>query len=249
MSSDQSRVRRINWAQLGLELVVVVGGILIALGIDSWAAEQQEAELEEAFLQQLHDDLTRTEEQLADQLASTESAEQFTITLREVARGERTAPNDTLANWLIRAMWFSDPRPTVSTAQALAESENLYVLRSPGLRTAVVTLIDRIRQLESRLLPFEMRLVESQSVLTRWVDPAARGLPLTIGMIGAEIDALRSGARGPVQADLLPIIRRPEFLALLADVFWNHETLRWNQHEMLNATTELRVEVGAELSR
>lgn len=57
MSSKTSS--RINWTQLGLELIVVVGGILIALGIDSWAAERQNFELEVAFLQQLHDDLTR----------------------------------------------------------------------------------------------------------------------------------------------------------------------------------------------
>jgi hypothetical protein len=240
---------RINWAQLGLELIVVVGGILIALGIDSWAAERQDSELEAAFLQQLHDDLTRAEAQLADQLASTEAAEQFTLTLLEVAREERTASNDTLAAWLIRAMWFSDPRPTVSTAQALAESENLYLLHSPGLRTAVVTLIDRINQLESRLLPFEMRLVESQSILTRWVDPGARGLTLSLGMTGLEIDALRSGIQGPIKADLLPIVRRPESLPLFVDIFWNHETLRWNQQEMLDATAELRAEVAAELLR
>jgi hypothetical protein len=247
VDSKASRLGRIKWAQLVLELIVVVGGILIALGIDSWAAERQEAELEEAFLQQLHDDLGRAEVQLADQLASTEAAERFTLNLLEVARGERTPPNDTLAAWLIRAMWFSDPRPTVSTAQALAESENLYILRSPGLRTAVVTLIDRINQLESRLLPFEMRLVESQSILTRWVDPGARGLTLTLGMTGVEIDALRSGIEGPVEAELLPIVRRPEFLALFVDIFWNHETLRWNQLEMLDATTELREEVAKEL--
>ena len=193
MSNDTARRGGINWAQLGLELIVVVGGILIALAIDSWAAERRGLELEDAFLQQLRDDLARAEEQLAGELSSTLNAAEFTLAVLDVARGDLVAPNDTLAAWLKQSLWFSDPRPTLSTAQALAESENLYLLRSPRLRTAVVTLIDRIRQLESRLLPFEMRLVESASVLARWVDPEARGLTLEIGMTSLEIDALRSG--------------------------------------------------------
>lgn len=250
MSADQQpKVRQVNWTQLALELVVVVVGILIALYIDSRVAERQNRRLEEAFLQQLYDDLTRAGEQLGEQLAMTVNAQRFTLRVLDVARSDVTPPNDTIAAWLKQALYFSDPRPTVSTAQALADSENLYVLRNPGLRTAVITLIDRIRQLESRLIPFEMRQVESQSTLNNWVDPEARGLALQIGMTGPEIDALRSGVSGAVEADLLPLARRPEFLALFVDVFWNHETLRWNQQEMVNATHELLTEVTQELNR
>ena len=238
---------RLPWGRLAAEFVVIVVGVLVALSVDSWVADRQQARLEEAFLGQLHDDLTRAHEQISEQLAMTEEAEHFTLQVLEVARGERTAPNDTLGSWLIRALYFSDPQPTLSTAEALARSENLYVLRDPELRSAVVTLIDRIRQLEARLIPFEMRQVEAQSTLNSWVDPFSRGLPLSFSMISPEVDALRSDAQVPVTAELLPVFRRPEFLSLFVDVFYNHETLRWNQQEMLNATEELRAAVAAEL--
>ena len=247
MSSEATRFTGATWAQLGLELVVVVVGILLALGIDSWVEGRRKRELETDFLAQLRDDLARAEAQIAGQLAATLEAEEYTLPLLSVARGEADAPNDTIARWLIRSFYFSDPRPTVSAAEALARSESLFVLSNPSLRLAVTSMIDRIRQVESRLLPYEQRIITAQSTLNRWAPPPTRGLPQTLGMIMPDVDALRSGLRGPVTADMQSVVRNPEVAGAIDDVFWAHENLRWYQQEMIDATIGLRRAVDAEL--
>jgi hypothetical protein len=241
--------RQIPWARVLVEGVVIVASILLALALDAWWERVRERELEAAFLVQLREDLDRAGDQIRGQLQSTENAEQFTLRVLSVARGEVTPANDTLAAWLKQSTYWSDPQPTVSTAQALAESENLYVLRDPVLRSSVVSLIDRVRQLESRLQPYEQRIFGSQSLLQRWVDPTQRGVKLEVGMLGADLDAFRTGISEAVRADLLPIVRTDEFRVAFLDVFFAQENLRWYQQEMLDATVGLREAVDAELAR
>lgn len=247
MSSNTPFLRRTNWGQLGLELVVVVVGILMALSIDSVLADRRNAGLEKDFLGQLREDLARAESQISGEMAVTIEAEEHTLRLLDFARGDAVVSSDTLATWLIRALQFSDPRPTVSTAQALAESENLYLLRSPALRAAVTTMIDRIRQLESRLVPFEQRIIDVQSTLNRWAPPPDRGLPQSVGMFSSGMDVLRSDAPSSVTMDLKPIVRRPDLASAIDEAFWAHENLRWYQQEMIAATIELRKAVETEL--
>jgi len=243
--------QRINWSQLGLELLVVIIGILLALGIDSWWAGRQAADLEEAFLVQLHDDLTRAGDQLVRELEALEKAERLTLNLLEVSRGERTADNATLAGWMKQAIFWSDPRPTVSTARALAESENLYVLRDPRLRRHIVELIDRLSQLQDRLLPYEQQIFASQSESFRWIDPIDRAQPLSIGMITSDpsVNVFQTGVVDSPRVELLPIVQRAEFRATFLDIFYAQEILRFIQQEMLDATVQLRDELGVELSK
>lgn len=232
--------KRITWSQLVLELVVVVFGILIALGIDSYRTEHRDAKLEVEFLRQLHKDLLRAEKQIATQMATTIHAEENTLRLLEFTRKDTTIENDTLAAWLIRTFYFSDPRPTLSTAQALAQSDKLYLLNDVELRGSVTSMIDRIRQLESRLIPFEQRIMDAQSVINSYAIPPARGLPESVGMFSSELDVLREGIPSTVSIDLSPILNQPDVKSALDETFWAHENLRWYQQEMITATLELR---------
>jgi len=247
VSSGTRFFKRPALGQLALELVVVVAGILMALSIDSLLADRRNAVLEEDFLGQLREDLARAESQISGEMAVTHEAEEYTLRLLDFARGDDVVSNDTLATWLIRALQFSDPRPTISTAQALAESENLYLLRSPGLRAAVTTMIDRIRQLESRLIPFEQRIIDAQSTVNRWAPPPDRGLPQSAGMFSSGMDVLRTAEPGSATIDLGPIVRRLDVASAIDEAFWAHENLRWYQQEMIAATVELRRAVETEL--
>ena len=156
--------------------------------------------------------------------------------------------NDTLAAWLRGSGYFTDPRPTLSTPQALAQSENLYLLRDPALRTAITAMIDRVEQVQSRLIPFEQRIFAATRRVDEWIDPADRGLTLSVGMIDPEVDALRSASQATVSVDLLPIVRRTDFLPVFLEIFWSHENLLWYQRELVRATAELRNVVETNVS-
>ena len=236
----KSKPNNNTWSQLVLELLIVVVGILIALGIDSYRTELGNAKLEADFLRQLHKDLLRAEKQIATQMETTIHAEAYTLRLLECTREDLRVENDSLALWLIRAFYFSDPRPTLSTAQALAASDKLYLLKDVELRGSITTMIDRIRQLESRLIPFEQRIMDAQSIINSFAAPPSRGLPESIGMFSSELDILRNGVPAEVSIDLKPILKRSEVESALDETFWAHENLRWYQQEMILATLELR---------
>jgi hypothetical protein len=57
-----------HWATLGVELVLVVAGILIALAIDGWADDREDRKSEQVYLELLVRDLGQIESQLKEQI-------------------------------------------------------------------------------------------------------------------------------------------------------------------------------------
>jgi hypothetical protein len=175
MALSKSHRQPFSVGRLAAELVVVVFGILIALGIDSWWSNRQDRDLEYALLTQLHGDLTRAEDHLSVEIEQTETAGRAASNVVRASWGEFEVSGDSVAAWLRRAGWYSDPVPTVATAQSIASSGDLYVVRSDALRASIVALLDELRQLDSRVLRFERTLDGHYRELNRLVDPGAGG--------------------------------------------------------------------------
>ena len=229
-----SRAPRINWAQLALELVIVVGGILIALGIDSWWTDRKAAELEQAFLSQLVEDLRQAELQLAGEIEGAESAAQAVVDLLAVARGDRTAEHSSIADWVTLAGWWGDPLAPLSTAQVLAASENLFVVQNSAIRSGIVQLLDRFRYAESRIQAMEERVFDNYTIVNRRIDPIARGQAMYVGVSDGDLEAFSESqaAEGGPSVSWDPLFDDPEFRANFTDLFWAHENLRWLQQSM-----------------
>jgi uncharacterized protein (UPF0335 family) len=236
----------IRWAQLGLELIVVVVGILMALAIDSWWAERQERILEASVLEQLAADLARADSQLVAQLSQTEAAAQAALDLVAAARGEREAPGDSIASWLTRVSWWSDPVPITSSAQALVSSNSLHVIRNDRLRSSVVAFLDQTRQFESRIPRHEVEISRRMDEIRDVVDPFARGQVVYVGVLeqGVEAHAASSAASGAT-IDLRTIVKDPRIQRSALELFWAHENLRWLQQRIIDATQGLRAEIPA----
>jgi len=176
--TGEGRRTSIQWTQLLLELVMVVVGILLALGIDSWWAGRQEHALEHDLLTQLSADLDRAEQQLEAELRLTEQATEAALHLVAAAHGQRQAPSDSLAKWLVRVSWWSDPVPTTASAQALVSSNTLHVIQDDALRSSVVTFLDQVAQLQVRIPRHEADLHDFLRSVDQLVNPLDRGVPL-----------------------------------------------------------------------
>jgi hypothetical protein len=57
-------VKRNSWYKLGIEFVLVIAGILIALAIDNWSKQRESRQLEVQLLEQVRQDLVRDTEAL-----------------------------------------------------------------------------------------------------------------------------------------------------------------------------------------
>jgi len=242
--NSTSKLRNANWTELTLELVVVVVGILLALGIDSWRAERQERALEVSILTQLETDLVRADEQLSGEIAKTEAAAQSALDLLAAARGGREVPDDSIVAWITGVSWWSDPFPATASAQALVSSNSLHVIQSDALRSSVVTFLDQVRQLESRIPRHELEITEWMNRVADLSDPLSRGPMPYVGVLNAGVEAYVDDAiGGPVTADLQPLLKDPLFHRVALDLFWTHENLRWLQQMIVEATRSLAAEV------
>ena len=61
--------RTVPWSRLVGEFLVIVVGVLAALGVDSWRERKQEEDLGQAYLRGLLTDLTADSTRLADSVA------------------------------------------------------------------------------------------------------------------------------------------------------------------------------------
>jgi len=224
------------------ELLIVIVGILIAIWINAWWNGLENARLEAALLDQLGTDLARAEEQLAGAAAGSEASAQSVLMVIGASRADSVVSNDSLIAWLSAAGAYADAIPSLSVAQGLATTNDLQLIQSVDVRIGVVDLLDEVRQAELRLIPFEQRVISTLQAINRIVEPLDRGRQRWVGSWGNPPDSLSRETRliGETKADLRPLLRTPEFRALLDELYIAHENLRWYQQAMLNATRSLR---------
>ena len=241
--------RGVNWRQLGLELVMVVGGILIALAIDSWWSERQARRLEHTFLEQLVVDLEQAEERLANSVLGSQVAAQSVVSLMKVSRGETTAPFDSIAAWVNLAGWWDEFRVPLSSAQVLASSEGLFVVRNPLLRGRIVGLLDQVRYTEARALLMEERIFDNYSIVNREIDPIDRGQAMSVGVTSRGLEGFSSQqAQGDsASVSWSALFDAEDFQQHFTDLFWAHENLRGHHASMLEAISGLLDQVRQEL--
>lgn len=134
----------IPWKRLGAELVVIIAGVLIALGVDSWAGRRHDRTLEKEYLRALSEDLRSDSATFArtflPALAQKDSA------LRLIAPVVRGGPleGDTLA--FLRAVALGGRLGTSATIQLvrpttmdeLTATGRLSLIESARLRAALV---------------------------------------------------------------------------------------------------------------
>jgi len=210
---------RQDWAAVAIELVVVVVGILIALGVGQWAGQRSERQRERVSLERLHDDLqieyavaTAAEGWARARLEATGKLADFTAHPEHAESSPSTVP------WAIEtASWRSFPRVSAFVYNELQDTGEMRLIRSFELRRALADHYGR--------LATDARVGEDRAAEERF-DAAAAGLLsvdelLTIERMQGERRML------PTQpARALALVRafaaRPDALRELAGVGQHH---------------------------
>lgn len=154
------------WKRALGELVLIVGGVLIALALDSWREGRHETQQEVAYLEQLLLDLRETEERLQLSIAGdTEYLDEVNWLLDRAFRGP-PPPADSLGV----PTGYSEFRPLTGTQVALVEGGDLRLLRSDSIRFELIAysaLIDAtetvLRHTETLIWNSTDRLIYSQA--------------------------------------------------------------------------------------
>jgi len=137
------------------EFVVVVSGILVALALTSWAADQRDHARERSYLRQLNVDLEASEKILV------EAEKFFRVRAEASARVVHRFWRDDLAvddsTLLDLALPRSSRRfnPVLGTANALMTTGDLNLVRNDKLRTQLVTYLDSMNSLLDDIRRFD----------------------------------------------------------------------------------------------
>ena len=135
------------WKRLFAELAVIVVGVLIALGADSWWEKRQERRQAQEYVQQLLVDFRETERQLHNAIAG--DTRTFEMASRVVDRAFRGQfpPTDSLD--LPTGYHFF--HPLTGTLTALVQGGDLRLLDDDTLRFELVAYSSLIAQTETVL--------------------------------------------------------------------------------------------------
>ncbi len=127
------------WRRLAAEFVVIVVGVLVALGVDAARDAREDQIRGAAYLQQLRADLSATADGVADAIAVDRRAREGADRLLEALTSGPLPPSDSLAAWVLSTTNSSASfYPTMGTVTALVESGELRLLRDERLRQYVL---------------------------------------------------------------------------------------------------------------
>jgi len=143
VSRISSALREMRWAQLVLELALLILGILIALAVDGWIDDRRDARSERRYLELLVRDLDRDLEVLDEFLAYEERQVADSVFAYRTLRGGVAAEErEAVADALTRLTWRRTLRLTRATYTDLLSTGNLRLIRTPALRDRIVGLYE-----------------------------------------------------------------------------------------------------------
>ena len=129
--------KRLRW--FFAELIVVVFGILLALGLQSWWQTRENDARGLTYQQQVLADAKQTRATYQKAITTDTNLRNVTAHLSDALHIRLTLEGDEAMAWLAwRNGWFSDPRPVVGNVYALIDTGDIQLIPNPKVRAAIV---------------------------------------------------------------------------------------------------------------
>ena len=251
-SAPGAWLRVLRW--FAAEFFVVVTGVLVALALNAWWQERQDRRLETAYLNQLYEDLTATEADLAEAVDS--------MTSRALAAGrvsqaywlETPPPAAELARLMVEPVSTRRHRPVLGTAEALVSSGDLSLIRSEPLRSELVAYVeyakarlDDINRYDETYYRPAVKTVRERldiGVLREMNNPS----PMTDEPGRERMSTTpRAPRRAPFPIDFAALLRDRDLYNAYGGLFTTHRNQSGQHLAILASARELRGQVYAQL--
>ncbi|MGH7470135.1 MAG: hypothetical protein ACRENP_19490 [Longimicrobiales bacterium] len=140
-----------SWKRVIGELALIVGGVLIALGVDSAWQAREERQRESAYLEQLLSDARETESRLKVAISGDSSMLTQVEGVLDQAFYRRIPPRDSFA----LPTGYQQFRPLTGTFIALVQNGDLRLVRNDSIRFRVIAYVALIDATEVMLRHME----------------------------------------------------------------------------------------------
>ncbi|WP_412069180.1 hypothetical protein [Rubrivirga sp. IMCC43871] len=137
-------VREQNWFAVGLEVLIVIVGVVVGFQVTGWGQARSDAAREQTYLRQLAADLAETE-----RIITATDSSRYAQWLPAASRLLRSfghspkPPADSVLAWFPDAWTLASRRPVLGTTHSLIGSGDLNLIRDDSLRTAIVAYLDQ----------------------------------------------------------------------------------------------------------
>lgn len=144
---------RINWGQAAAEVILLILGVALALGVDALVDARAARNQEQAYLRALAADFGETAESVARTIQRTgEVRDTVLALLGAISDGSvLRMPPDELNDLVSGSFWYHSVQPNLSTYQDLLSSGDLDLIRSPELRIAMSAVVEALEQAEEHV--------------------------------------------------------------------------------------------------
>lgn len=257
----RGRLHQIDWRAkarwFGAEYLIIVLGVLTAVGINAWWGDRQDAAKEQTYLRQLAADLAETERIVAerDDRMAVQTHAGFDRLLSSFDAVERP-PADSVAAWLRQSLYVASPLPVLGTAEALVATGDLGLIADDSLRAAVLRYLDVSREAVVDQTAAKEGVFDLLTVLYRdHVDiralgnTSARASADSVNYVFGPIPALSPGPswRPPYPLDVDALYDDPEFYRLVGIYATFVGELARGRMVMRESATALRRQVEAQI--
>ena len=136
--------QRLRW--FFAELAVVVVGISLALGLQSWWQTRDNDARGDSYQRQVLSDVRQTRATYQKAIATDSNLRAVTAQLREALHSKTVLQGDDAMAWLPwRSGWFADPRPVVGNVFALIDTGDIQLIHDPRVRAAIIEYVSVLK--------------------------------------------------------------------------------------------------------
>lgn len=164
-------LREQNWAAVGIELGIVVLGVLIAFQVTAWGEARADRSKEEVYLRQLAADLVETERILGWADSVNALSARAADHLAGAFYDPDLPPRDSLLVWIGKATNLVTVDPITGTAHALVETGDLGLIRDDSLRSAITAYLGQIEGMREVRAHLHVDWMTGLNVLSEGADP------------------------------------------------------------------------------
>ena len=140
-------VREQNWFAVGLEVLIVIVGVVIGFQVTAWGQERANRDKEQTYLRQLVRDLAETERLAEDLGRGMAPLERAPRRLAQAYFLPEPPPRDSVIAWASVAPAYDAISPVLGTAEALVATGDIGLIRDDSLRVAITAYLDEAREL------------------------------------------------------------------------------------------------------
>ena len=242
----QTRLESSKWKPglkwFAAEFMVVVAGILVALGLQAWWQNRQDSARSAEYQRQILVDVRATELTLRKSIEADRSLYANTKLLSTALYASENPTDAQALQWLrSHSGWITDPRPILGNVNALIQTGEIRLVSNPAARSAIISYASIMKTSWEDRDAQSARMVRANELALARLE-AAKLPPLL-----AEPSEDGEYAPGDLQdyspkyLDAWPRLRADDqFRAAQQWRLFSYSNIAYYNQEMLDATTDLR---------